>query len=109
MNCLDDDFHSGLPRASQKLGCSIPRLLESQEPGTWSVTVNADGHAGAEADQAFQNGKMLPGKIGKPFYVKDMILCEASLLQSFQQPDHLIPWVPFSPGTEGIIPAHQQR
>ena len=74
MNCLDDDFHSGLPCASQKLGCSIPCLLESQEPGTRSVTVNADGHAGAEADQAFQNGKMLPGKIGKPFYVKDMIL-----------------------------------
>ena len=51
---------------------------------------------------------ILSGKIRETVYVKHMILPEGSHLQMLQQPGHLIPWIPFSLSTQGVVAFHQK-
>ena len=86
---------------------SLSGLLESQQMGIHTVTVQADGNTGGNLHQMGNNRHILPGKVREAVYVKDMLLAEAALLQLFQQPGHLVSGVPLAPATEGIIALHQ--
>ena len=109
LNILDLYLHtSTIGTAIQFLG-GISGFFKGQQSRVNLIAVQAHRYTGADPNQMFQNLQILASKIRKTVYVKNMLFPKSSLFQLFQQPGHLVSWVPLAPAAQAVVTFHQQR
>ena len=93
----DLHFHTNATGKAQNLSRRFTGFFKRHGFRTDTITVQTDGDMFRFPYEMFQNCHMLPGKVGKTIYVKYPFFSIIAIFQFFQNPVHLISWIPFTP------------